>query len=139
MTRRKIDYEKGYLTEREVLLIKNRLNKMDSSDSVHDVPFPEDGGGFTLTPEQVEKGRYWLFNKWKTPTGRERKNNPFGYREQNVLENFETIKLIDFVDRANYTQHQYGIRAYQPYYQVIGSDGSGFQYLVWGGKCEILG
>jgi len=139
MTRTKIDYEKGYLTEREVLLVKNRLNKMDGEFKHYDIPFPEDGSGFMLTPEQVEKGRYWLFNRWQTPRGKERKNNPFGYREQRVLEDFETIKLVDFVNRANYTQTQYGIRAYQPYYRVIGSDGSTFEYLVWGGKCEILG
>ena len=138
MTRTKIDYEKGYLTEREVLLLKRRLNKgEDSKFAVGDIPFPEDG--FRLTPEQVEKGRYWLVNQWRTPRGKDRKNSPFGYRETHVLENFEDIRLLDFVDRANSTQHQYGMRLYQPYYWVIGTDGTGFQYLVWGGECEILG
>ena len=138
MTKIKVDYEKGYLTEREVLLLKNRLNGVNRADfAVGEIPFPDNG--FRLTPEQVEKGRYWLVNQWKTPKGKERKNNPFGYREQHVLENFETIRLIQFVDRANYTQHKYGIKAYQPYYRVIAKDGLAFEYLVWGGQCEILG
>ncbi|GAG29485.1 unnamed protein product [marine sediment metagenome] len=140
MPRIKVDYEKGYLTEREVLLLKNRLNGVNKAGFKHsEIPFPEEGEGFSLTPQQIEKGRYWLVNQWKTPRGTERKNNPFGYREQHVLEEFETIKLVDFVDKANYYQNQYGIRAYQPYYRVEGKDGSTFEYLVWSGQCQILG
>lgn len=140
LTRTKIDYEKGYLTEREVLLLKNRLNGVNRADfAVSEIPFPESGKGFMLTPEQVEKGRYWLVNQWRTPKGKTRKNNPLGYREQHVLEDFETIRLIQFVDRANYTQQRYGMKAYQSYYRVIAKDGSTFEYLVWGGRCEILG
>lgn len=140
MTRTKIDYEKGYLTEREVLLLKNRLNGVNRAEfKPSEIPFPEDGGGFNLTPQQVEKGRYWLVNQWRTPRGKLRKNNPFGYREQHVLENFETIRLVQFVDKANYYQNQIGMRCYQPYYRVIATDGSTFEYLVWGGECEILG
>ena len=140
LARTKVDYEKGYLTEREVLLLKNRLNGVNKAEFSHsDIPFPDDGRGFDLTPQQVEKGRYWLINQWRTPKGKTRKNNPFGYREIHVLENFETIRLIQFVNRANYVQSQYGIKAYQPYYRVVASDGSTFEYLVWGGQCEILG
>ena len=131
----KIDYDKGYLTEREVLLLKGRLN--NHGLDFHDIPIPEEG--FKLTPEQIEKGRAWLVNKWKTPRGKERKKNPFGYREMNVLENFKDIVLLEFVDRANYAQHQMGLKCYVPYYGVRGTDGSGFDYLVWAGVCEILG
>ena len=131
----KIDYDKGYLTEREVLLLKGRLN--NHGLDFHDIPFPE--GGFKLTPEQIEKGRSWLVNLWKTPRGKERKNNPFGYRETHVLEDFKEIRLLEFVDRANYYQAQMGMKAYQPYYWVIANDGSTFQYLVWAGEVEILG
>ena len=135
MVKIKIDYDKGYLTESEVLLLKSRLN---NGKITHDeIPFPEDG--FNLTPEQVDKGYKWLMNLWVTPTGKERKNNPYGWREMETLKNFKTIKLIEFTDRANYYQHQIGIRNHTPYYEVIAKNGMGFDYLVEGGEIQILG
>ena len=140
MARIKIDFEKGYLTEREVLTLKSRLNNSEDYREIMSGFFESaPDGGYALEAEQIEKGRAWLMNLWKTPRGVERKNNPFGYREQHVLENFKEIRLIDFYDAANYYQNQVGIRAYYPYYWVIGSDGSGFQYTVYGGECHILG
>ena len=45
----------------------------------------------------------WLLNKWKTPKGAERKNNPFGYREQNVLEDENAKAYFNgFYDAGNY-------------------------------------
>ena len=140
MARIKIDFEKGYLTEREVLLFKNRINKGEDYREELEKFFesvPDDG--YKLEDTQIEKGRAWLMNLWKTPRGKERKNNPFGYREQHVLENFKEIKLLEYVNRANLIQSKYGIRCYVPYYAVIGTDGTGFDYLVWAGECEILG
>ena len=81
--------------------------------------------GYALTPKQTQKGLSWLMDQWKTPKGKERKHNPFGYREQYVLENFKEFRLIDFYDASNYYQVQLGIRNYYPYYHVIAKDGSG--------------
>ena len=68
---------KKLLTEKELLLVKSRINckRVD----IDDIPFNDDG--YKLTKEQKLKGYNWLMNLWKTPRGIERKNNPFGYRE----------------------------------------------------------
>ena len=65
-----IDWEKGFLTEKEVNLIKNRMNageRVDLSymyDQINDT-----GDGMLLTTEQNHKGYNWLMNQWKTPRG----------------------------------------------------------------------
>ena len=122
----------GALPEQTLHLILRRLNEGKLKPS--DVPFPDDGEGIPLTPEQVEKGRAWLVDQWKTPTGTERKNNPFGYREQAILEKFDTIVLKDFYDASRYGGKPY----YLPYYEVLG-DNTSFEYYVGGGKINILG
>lgn len=88
-----------------------------------------------LAPEQVKQGVKWLQNLWKTPTGKERKNNPFGYREQDVLYGDElTIELRDYYDVSRYGQPPY----YIPLYEVSSSGGS-FEYYVSGGQIHIVG
>lgn len=125
------------LTEQQINLLKRRLNdgKIKHSDI-----FGESGEKvFRLTPEQTRKGLKWLMNKWKTPRGVERKNNPFGYREQNVLENFSHFELADFHNNVNYWQSQSGINNYVPVWDVIGKGNIGFQYYMEGGEPKIIG
>jgi len=94
-----------------------------------EVPHFMDGEGYSLEPSHIEKGRKWLINQWKTPTGAERQNNPFGFREENILQNLETIKLKSvYSPRGNY---------YYPYYSVETHDRY-FAYYVEGGKINIL-
>ena len=126
---------KNVLTEREVRLMLRRLNNGRLNPS--EIDFPEDG--FALTPEQVQKGYKWLINKWRTPTGKERKNNPFGYREEHVLENFKTIRFVDLYDTANYYSVSQGFHFYVPVYRVEAKDGSHFDYYVSGGEVNIIG
>lgn len=45
----------------------------------------EEKGIIEVTGEQSAKGFKWLYNLYKTPIGKERKNNPFGYRENGEL------------------------------------------------------
>jgi hypothetical protein len=122
--------EKGEITEQELLLIKRRLN--DGTYKYEDVqPLFElnDGQGLRLTPEQSAKGKAWLFDKWKTPTGKVRENSPFGYREEELLEGEHEFYLKDFYDDGNvYHKH------YEPYY-----DYGGMEYYVKGGEIQILG
>lgn len=89
--------------------------------------------GFTLSKEQNEQGYAWLMSLWKTPAGRERKENPYGYREQEALENFSHCTLVDRWSAGSY--HRYEV----PVYDVWTKDGYGFQYYVWGGKINIVG
>lgn len=91
--------------------------------------------GIKLSDEQVTKGYQWLNNLWLTPRGIERKNNPFGYREQNALENFETITLKGYYDAGNY-HRSYFIPLYDVY---TTNDGYGFEYYVNGGQIHITG
>ena len=47
---------------------------------------------YSITPAQTTKGLDWLFNLRFTMRGKERKNNPFGYREQSILDDFDRYR-----------------------------------------------
>ena len=126
-----IDLKKGYLTEREILLIKRRLNHNKATTGEVNTIF--DKGGIRITTTQELKGLNWLNDQWKTPTGVERKNNPLGYREQEALKTFQRFELTDFYDAGNSYFH-----SYQPVYSVIGKQNS-FDYYVAGGEMHIIG
>src|SRR5690606_15213206 len=87
---------------------------------------------FKLT--DPEQGIAYLLNQWKTPAGKERKNNPFRYREQHVLENFSHFKFKGQYNAGN---------AYRDYYIplwcVVATDGSTFEYHMANGKVNIVG
>jgi len=74
-------------------------------------------------------------NLWVTPTGAERKNNPFGYREEAILETFQTIRLAEVTDISLYHAPR---PIYVPVYEVFGKDDS-FMYYLSGGKLSIVG
>lgn len=121
-------FMKTELTEREVLLMKRRINSKKITVQEALEAMPDDG--WALTQEQTEKGRKWLTNQWKTPLGVERVNNPFGYREQAAIQTLRSFKLVDFYSpRGNY---------YYPVYRAEGTEGS-FTYTVIGGDILILG
>ena len=83
--------------------------------------------------EDTKQGIDYLLNQWKTPNGKERLNNPFGYREQEVLENFEYFEFA-----GTYNAGNYGHTFHVPLWNVIGRDGS-FQYYMSGGEINIVG
>jgi hypothetical protein len=117
---------KDKLSESEILLLKRRLNDKKIK---HDEIF-KNKESFKLTEEQEKKGIGWLRKQWKTPNGVERKNNPFGAREEYVLDNFDHFELVDFYNNVNYLQSQSGLNNYVPYYRVVAKDGSYFEYWV---------
>ena len=106
----------------------------EQKEQIKDFFRDENFEGITLSVDNVEQGRAWLMNLWKTPTGAERKNNPFGYREQHALENFDTIQLKGYYDAGNYN-----FSHYIPLFDVYAKDGYGFEYHVAGGKISITG
>ena len=123
--------DKDTISEKEVLLIKRRLNDGTyNSEEVYE-SLGEDGK--KLTPEQQEKGKSWLMNKWKSPTGKERTNSPFGTREEEILSNVREIRIKEFHDAGSY-----GFKNYTPYYEVRSNDGDYFRYIVKGGEVSIL-
>lgn len=118
---------RGIITEREMLLLKKRANAGEK-----EAAFWSDET-ILITPEQTEKGIAWLKDQWKTPKDVERKNNPFGYREEEALETFQHFTFDGFYNAGN-AYHDF----YLPTYSVVGKD-SGFQYYVAGGVPVIIG
>lgn len=121
----------GEITEREINLLNRRLNA-EGRDTL-DYDLIENRFGLALTHEQERKALAWLNNQWKTSTGKERKNNPFGYREEKILENATDVTFIEFYNAGNSF-----VNYFLPVYRVYSSDGS-FTYYVQGGEVNIVG
>jgi hypothetical protein len=117
------------ITEQQMKLLLKRLNSGEQMELsiIWD-------GEIKLTNEHIKKGLDYLLNQWKTPNGKERLNNPFGYREQKALETCETIYLQGFYDASRYGQKPF----YIPLYLVSGNEGN-FEYHMQGGKINIVG
>lgn len=115
------------ITEKEINLIKRRLNagKKKADIQYEDIEY-------RLTPEQTRKALKWLLNLWKSPTGKERINNPFGYREQDAIKNIEYITFDGFLDDGNI-----GFSYFTPIYTITGKE-SNFQYIIKAGKPYII-
>ena len=118
------------LNERDIIALRSHLNGMRNSfdtcelSDLHDLV---DDCTPTITSDQSTKGIAWLRDQWHTPRGKVRKNNPFGYREQQVLESFSHFELVGFHDAGN------GYRSnYLPTYRVIATDGATFDYVPYG-------
>ena len=125
--------ETNTITEKEINLIKLRMNNDKVDDFTQEaIDFIWDNSP-QLTSDQNKKGIDYLRNLWKSPTGKERVNSPFGYREENVLETFEYFELRGFYDAGNQFR-----KFYVPLYTCVGTDSS-FEYAFYGGKVNILG
>ncbi len=122
----------GVIEEREMNLLKNRLsNKGEGYKEIKDFDFA--GEETEIKGTYAKKGLKWLNNLYKTPTGKERKNNPFRYREQLALETYQGFYFDGFFDAGNMFNS-----FYVPIYTVSGENQS-FQYYLSGGKIHIIG
>lgn len=118
---------KNTLTTKEVKLLFRRANNGEGAEFIEMV---WDNAKQITDPQQ---GINWLINLMKTPNGREHKNNPFGYREMNVVNNIEGINLIGSYNAGN----KY-FDFFVPLYEVEGGDDA-FQYYFANGKINIVG
>ncbi len=119
--------DRGIITEREVNLIKGRLNKYCDAIIKRRI-FAN--GPLKLTPEQTEKGIKWLLDKYKTPRGVVRKNNPFNKKQAAILENFKEFELVNFWDSGTFF-----VCWWLPVYLVRSKHGREFLYIpTWGNK-----
>lgn len=121
----------GVISEKDLNLLKNRINhRLCEYEDIEPLFLDY----VTLSDDQTAKGIKWLRNLYKTPAGKERKNNPFGAREISVLEG-ENIK-IDLC--GLYDRGCYGRRNYTPNYCVYSENGS-FEYVPYcnGHECYI--
>lgn len=115
----------GVITESEIRILKRRANAGDKEAANFWPCVP-------VTPEQSEKAYKWLLNQYKTPRGVERKNNPFGYREMQIIDTWscETDRATfqGFYDAGCKNFHNY-----VPCYEF-----GGMEYYVCGG-IQIVG
>lgn len=119
--------EKGIITEREILLLKRRANNGDRDAANF---YPGYDRIIEVTDEQSEKGFKWLYNLYKTPTGKERKNNPFGCREMDILDNYNGERLT-FVGFYNEVNRYYSLHV--PIYELNG------MVYYYDGELHIVG
>ncbi len=121
----------GVISEKDLNLLKNRINhRLCEYEDIEPLFLDY----VSLSDDQTAKGVKWLRNLYKTPAGKEKKNNPFGAREIDVLES-ENIK-IDFC--GLYDAGRYGFTNYMPEYCVYSENGS-FNYVPYcnGYECYI--
>ena len=122
--------KKGTITEKELSLVKRRLN--DGTYIWKDVDNLTD---VKLSSEQQIKGYKWLYDKGWGKTGKERSRTPYGYREEEALKDFKEIKLNSFNNISTYGN----FKNYVPVYDVYSKKGYGFQYYLEGGEPKIVG
>jgi hypothetical protein len=128
---------RGVITEQELLLVKRRLN--DGTYKYEDVEDLFNDNSPDLMPEQSEKGLKWLKNKGWGKLGNQRKNSPYGYREEETLKTAKKVSIVGFEDQRNSYQVDSGINNYQPIYRVEGEgEGNNFEYTVKGGEPYII-
>lgn len=123
------------ITEQQIGLIGRRLNaKRDLKEvqAIYDLATEE---GIEVTGEKAQKGFEWLWNLYKSPTGKERSNNPYGIREQNMLETGLGHFTYDGHFDAGNAYHSF----YVPLYSFVDKEGFSFQYYVSGGEIHIIG
>lgn len=120
-------YKTGVISEKEILLLKRRLN----NKSCGDVRIPNE---IKVSDEQKEKGLKWLRNLYVSPTGKIRKNNLFGWREITILEcsndKLEAY-LVGFFNIGNF------YKLYIPLYKYTDGKNS-FTYYVNGKEISIF-
>lgn len=69
--------ERGWIEENEILLLKRRRNRGERIQIENPIP---------VSYDQAQKGFAWLWDKYRTPRGAVRKNNPFSNSEEKALE-----------------------------------------------------
>jgi len=129
---KKLAKQKKY-SEKELNALKNYMNANPVIGSALN-NFVANKEGTKLDQTQVAKGFKFLYNLGFTPKGVERRNSPFGYREEYIVKNPKTIELKQFHDAGNRNN-----TFYVPYYEAIGKDGTSMEYFYSGGKLEIWG
>lgn len=123
--------ESGKITENELIALNSFYNKSsENKDFVNDLMYNNGHEELTLTSEQNKKGYDFLMSLRFTPTGKDRLNSPYGYREEDILDNFSHFTFCGF-----YTERgHFYIRMYNCY----SKDGNCFQYY-YNGKMNIIG
>lgn len=125
----------GKIEESELISLNSFYNKSkENKEFIDNILYNEvEDNELLLSDKQNKKGYDFLMSLRFTPTGKDRLNNPYGYREENILDNFSHFTFCGFYDIGNYNYSNY-IRMYNCY----SKDGNSFQYY-YNGKMNIIG
>ena len=120
--------ERGFMTEQEMKLLKNRSNKEQKDLFDYDLVEEFDGYGVPIDEEWANKGIKWLKSLLKK--NGEPKSN-LGYREVEIIKSAEPddFRFVCFYDTCN----RY-FSNYIPVYNV-----AGMEYRVECGKIVVVG
>jgi len=121
----------GKIEESELVSLNSFYNKnKDNKDYIDSLLYGDEVNELELSNEQNFKGYHFLNGLRFTPTGKDRSNSPFGYREDSILDNFDRFTFCGFYSENG----RYYIRMYNCY----SKDGNSFQYY-YNGKMNIIG
>lgn len=97
---------RGWINENEIATLKRRQNRGERIQIENPIP---------VSYDQAKKGFAWLWDKYRTPRGAERKNNPFSNPEEKALEwakmHGARFTFNDFYGTGN--------NWYEPIYELI--------------------
>lgn len=135
-----------FITEKQINLIGRRLNNSkELGDELEIILRYAEEDGVRISEEQTQKGYAYLMDQYKSPRGIERKNNPFGIREMNMLDTGLFDKPLPseengrFYYKGHYDLSNMYHKFYVPLYQFVDKEGFSFEYYVSGGRVNIVG
>ena len=117
---------RGYMTEREMLLLKSRSNKAQKDLFQYD----EFSGYISLSEEWSNKGLQWLKSLLKK-NGEPKAGQNLGFREIEII---KTATASDFKFMYFYDAGNGWFRNFVPVYNV-----AGMEYFVFGGSIKVIG
>ena len=119
-------HERGYMTEKEMLLLKSRSNKAQKDLFQYD----EFSEYIPLSEEWANKGLQWLKSLLKK-NGEPKAGQNLGDREIEII---KSATPSDFTFVWFYDNGNGWYRNYVPAYNV-----AGMEYYVCGGKIKVIG
>ena len=119
-------HERGYMTEKEMLLLKSRSNKAQKDLFQYD----EFSEYVPLSEEWANKGIQWLKSLIKK-NGEPKSGQNLGDREIEII---KTAKPSEFSFVCFYDAGNGWYRNYLPVYNV-----AGMEYFVSGGNIKVIG
>ena len=119
-------HERGYMTEKEMLLLKSRSNKAQKDLFQYD----KFSDYIPLSEEWANKGLQWLKSLIKR-NGEPKAGQNLGYREIEII---KTAKASEFSFVCFYDNGNGWYRNYVPMYNV-----AGMEYYVSSGFIQVVG
>lgn len=122
---------KGFMTERDMKLLKNRSNNEQKDCFDYDLLNSiNEGYGIPIDDEWANKGIKWLKSLLKK-NGEPKAGQNLGYREIEII---KTAEPSDFTFRGFYDAGNGWYRNYLPVYNV-----AGMEYRVEAGRIVVTG